>query len=97
MRWTFTPPGEVHEHVTSSRAYDRFRSGYTFPEVRAELDIEARQVFESEGRRMFITRSTVLGRLHQHKQAAWRSRTGEWDLDPIQIPTLDFDPGADFF
>ena len=100
MRWTFRPPGEVHEEVSSSGAYDRFRSGYTFAGVRQELDVEARQVFEFEGRRMFITRRTILGRLHQHKQTAWRARTKRWDFDPIQVPAIpgvSFDAGVDFF
>lgn len=51
--------------------YEEFRTGLTFGDVAAELRNEAHQVFEQEGRRMFWTRNTVLGRWHQHKQAAY--------------------------
>ena len=91
--WSLTPPGEVHEVDSATKSYHDFRSGYTFPEVRQELDVEARQVFELEGRRMFVTRATVLGRLHQHKQEAWRARAPRFGFDDLGIPEVPFQVG----
>lgn len=51
--------------------YQAFRTGLSFADVLQELKREAAQAFELEGRRMFVTRRTVLGRWHQHKQAAY--------------------------
>jgi hypothetical protein len=53
--------------------YERFRSGLTFSDVCAELRREADQAMELEGRRMFWTRRTVLGRWHEHKLAAYEA------------------------
>lgn len=53
--------------------YDRFSCGLTFAEIVQELRREARQVMELEGRRMFWTRRTVLGRMREHKLAAYES------------------------
>ena len=55
-------------------SYQDFYCGLTFAEVRQELAVEVRNVFEREGRRMFVTRHTVLGRMRQHKLAAWDAR-----------------------
>lgn len=52
--------------------YHVFRTGLTFTAVRQLLAYEARLAFEREGRRMFITRATVLGRWHQMKQEMWK-------------------------
>ncbi len=57
--------------IGSPLPYDAFRSGLTFAEVRHGLRAEANQVFEQEGRRMFVTRRTVLGRMMQYKRAAY--------------------------
>lgn len=54
--------------------YQDWTPGLSFADTRAELDREARYVFATEGRRMFITRHTVLGRMHQHKLEAWQHR-----------------------
>lgn len=48
--------------------YDDFRTGFTFSAVYQELKIEQKKAHEFEGRRMFITRHTVLGRWHQIKK-----------------------------
>lgn len=53
-------------------SYDQFRCGLTFADVAQELRREQRQALDMEGRRMFITRRTVLGRMHQHKETAYR-------------------------
>lgn len=52
--------------------YHRYRTGMTFGEVRMQLAEEARQALEQEGRRMFVSRSTVLGRWRQLKLASYR-------------------------
>lgn len=51
--------------------YDQYRTGLTFAAVSQALHVEARNVFETEGRRMFITRRTVLGRWHQIKRESF--------------------------
>lgn len=51
--------------------YSDFRTGLTFGAVFQELKVEQMGAFEREGRRMFITRHTVLGRWHQHKLTGW--------------------------
>lgn len=54
-------------------AYHTLRSGITFGEAVAELRREAQQAMEQEGRRMFWTRRTVLGRMRQRKQEAYEA------------------------
>lgn len=51
--------------------YDSFRCGLTFADIVTELRHEARQVEQAEGRRMFWTRNTVLGRFRQRKLEAY--------------------------
>ena len=51
--------------------YDQFRTGLTFRDVHAGLVVEAQRVYAREGRRMFITRHTVLGRWRQIKLGSW--------------------------
>ena len=53
-----------------SLTYDEFRCGVTFKQVRAELKEEQRLKY-LRGEYMFISRRTVLGRMHQHKLALW--------------------------
>lgn len=72
--WSLAPPGEVHHVDSDSADYHSFRGSPSYEAVAAELREEARRVWELEGRRMFITRHTILGRMHQHKQTAWRAR-----------------------
>ena len=50
--------------------YADFRSGLTFADVRDELAAE-QAAAAAGGERMYVTRSTVLGRWHQHKRALW--------------------------
>lgn len=52
--------------------YEEFRTGLRFSDITAELRNEAEQVFEAEGRRMFWSRHTVLGRWRQHKLSAYQ-------------------------
>lgn len=54
-------------------AYADFRSGLTFSDICAELRAEAREAMEREGRRMFWTRRTVLGRWRQRKLEAYEA------------------------
>lgn len=51
--------------------YEDFRTGLTFAAVAEMLRQEARVKFETTGERMFITRSTVLGRWHQIKRESF--------------------------
>lgn len=51
-------------------SYDRFRLGMTFRQVRDYLAHEQRQARES-GLYMFVSRSTVLGRMAQYKREAY--------------------------
>lgn len=54
--------------------YWNFRTGLTFRAVRLMLAVEARQTFAREGRRMYVTRRTVLGRWREIKLAMFRER-----------------------
>lgn len=98
--WSLTPPGEVHEIDSEpGTAYDRFRPGIDFAETAQELAIEARNHFERTGERMFVTRRTVLGRMHQKKQTAWRARKKPWSLDDDWAPEIKgaaWEPGDIF-
>jgi hypothetical protein len=51
--------------------YSAFRSGQTFKSVRAELKVEQHISFAVRLEAMYVRRATVLGRLHQYKQAAY--------------------------
>ena len=57
--------------------YSDFRPGYTFAEIRAELRREQDLAWANEGRRMSVTRHTVLGRWRQRKLEAWDSLPGD--------------------
>lgn len=59
--------------------YDTFRVGLNFADVAQLLDVEARNRFASTGERMFITRRTILGRLHQIKRETYASYLAEFD------------------
>jgi peptidoglycan/xylan/chitin deacetylase (PgdA/CDA1 family) len=52
--------------------YNDFRTGLDFRSVYLELKIEQRIAYNKEGRRMFITRHTVLGRWHEIKKAMYK-------------------------
>ena len=54
------------------KAYAEFRVGTTFREMRRELGIEQECVRAKQGRYMFVTRRTVLGRLRERKLDAWK-------------------------
>ena len=58
----------MESNLEDELCYEDFRTGLMFRAVYEDLNYEQKQVFESEGRRMFITRHTVLGRWHQIKQ-----------------------------
>ncbi len=63
--------------------YDKFRSGMTFDIVRELLGYEQDAAYES-GQYMFVSRSTVLGRMHQLKReqyARYREGYQEGDED----------------
>lgn len=47
--------------------YEKFNSGLSFREVRRELSVEQKRARE-RGECMFVTRHTVLGRMHEYKQ-----------------------------
>ena len=51
--------------------YDKFRTGYTFFDIRQILKIESKRKYE-KGEYMFITRATVLGRWHEIKLKMYR-------------------------
>lgn len=53
--------------------YEQFRigDGDLFAETALELREEARRLFERTGERMFISRSTILGRMRQKKLASY--------------------------
>ncbi|GIU68260.1 MAG: hypothetical protein KatS3mg001_110 [Candidatus Pacearchaeota archaeon] len=53
-------------------SYSDFRTGLTFRAVYQELKIEQTIAYNREGRRMFITRHTVLGRWREIKKAMYR-------------------------
>lgn len=48
--------------------YDEFTTGLTFQEVRDELDLESRRYHQRTGQYMFVSRSTVLGRMKEKKE-----------------------------
>lgn len=70
--------------IGEPETYERFRSGLTFAEIAEELRREQRQALDLEGRRMFITRRTVLGRWMQRKgevyasYVAWHRPAPSW-------------------
>ena len=47
--------------------YKKFKTDLTFKKVRRDLAIEQRRKYE-QGVYMFVTRATVLGRMHELKQ-----------------------------
>jgi hypothetical protein len=51
--------------------YDEFDSGLSFQQVRDELDQESRRYNERTGQYMFVSRSTVLGRMKERKEALY--------------------------
>lgn len=53
-------------------SYDQFRTGLTFTDIVAELEVEAARRFDQSGERMFITRHTILGRWCEHKRRLYR-------------------------
>lgn len=71
--------------IGNPEPYTVFRTGLTFADICAELRREAAQAFDLEGRRMFWTRSTVLGRWMQRKgemyaaYVAWFRSAVSWD------------------
>ena len=62
-------------------SYDEYRTGLTFADVALMLSVEAKQKFERTGERMFISRSTVLGRWNEIKRTSYRNaiRSGYFD------------------
>jgi len=65
-------------------SYRRFRTGLTFPVVREILGFEQDAAYEA-GQYMFVSRSTVLGRMHEMKEAQYARylesyRDGDEDL-----------------
>lgn len=52
--------------------YDQFRPGISFEAVRRELAAEQAAAREQD-RRMYVTRKTVLGRMHYYKRQAWQN------------------------
>jgi len=71
--------------------YCAFRTGLTFRDVYFELNLETQKVFEKEGRRMFITRHTVLGRWREIKKASYKAYLrAKFDGNrPLEILTLE--------
>ena len=53
-------------------SYNEFRTGLTFRAVYDILKSEARIAFNREGRRMFVTRHTVLGRWREIKNSHYK-------------------------
>lgn len=54
-------------------SYEKFRSSVDWHEAKAELEREAAMAWDREGRRMFITRHTILGRMRQRKLEAYNA------------------------
>ncbi len=52
--------------------YKKFKSGLSFKAVRRELSTE-QEIAKKRGEYMFVTRHTVLGRMHEYKQVVFRS------------------------
>lgn len=82
----FSPAGEMpDEWEEPGRAgYDQFRSGLTFGDVRRLLAIEQRKTRRDTGDYMFVSRSTVLGRWKEIKEAMWHG-----DEPPDRIVTCE--------
>ena len=73
---TMSPPGKSHPLVPGAPAYEDFRSGTNWQEIREELSREQR-VARAAGLYMFVSRGTVLGRWHQRKREAYRRHVRE--------------------
>lgn len=72
--------------------YSDFRCGVTFAEVRRALAIEQREA-RRNGTYMYVTRATVLGRMHQLKQSAYSQYVEHhgafvWALEQLQEHTF---------
>lgn len=61
------------EEVEGEITYDEFRTGLTFADVRALLKVEQDRAY-AEGRYMWVSRSTVLGRWREIKLNMWEGR-----------------------
>lgn len=57
-------------------SYSRYRCGLTFEDVRRELMTE-QAAAKARGEYMFVTRKTVLGRMHQYKRHAYEFESRE--------------------
>ena len=65
--------------------YDRFRTGITFAGVRELLGFEQDDAYES-GQYMFVSRSTVLGRMHELKQDQYARYLDYYEEGDEELP-----------
>lgn len=78
--------------------YHRFRSGLDYGDVAEGLRAESWRVFEREGRRMFVTRHTILGRWHEikrHSYLAYVQAEAEAEADRRALAQEMADAAAD--
>lgn len=80
--------------------YDKFRTGLTFADVREMLKREQDAAYRS-GQYMFVSRATVLGRMHQLKREQYARYLAAYaeshdDLDPAELDELVDPQGDDF-
>lgn len=80
----YSPVGEDPEDTRrreSEKAYKEFATGLTFGDVRRLLAVEQRHTRDFTGDYMYVSRSTVLGRWHEIKQAMWRGEPPPEELE----------------
>lgn len=65
--------------------YDRFRTGLTFAAVRELLSREQEAAYDA-GQYMFVSRSTVLGRMHQLKREQYARYLEAYEDDDEGLP-----------
>lgn len=96
--WSMSLPGLDAGDPSEWEGYDEFDSGLTFPGVREMLAEEQKNVRDTTGHYMFVSRSTVLGRMRQLKMEAFRRATEaltapEWGSLTEHVPEM---PGVPY-
>lgn len=66
-------------------SYDKFKAGVTFPFVRELLGFEQDAAYEA-GQYMFVSRGTVLGRMHQLKQEQYERYLDGYEEGDEDLP-----------
>jgi hypothetical protein len=83
-----TEPGQGPDDPGAWEGYDDFRTGLTFGDVRRILAVEQRRTRDFSPDYMYVSRSTVLGRWREIKQAMFH---GEAQPEEVMCPECGMD------